>query len=62
MKEEVARVEQFPHHQRVYLTGEEIMRCRDCIGTIDDGISDRCETFIVNGEDLNGFCKWGERK
>lgn len=41
--------------------GEEIVRCRDCEGTIDDGISSKCETFIANGEDPNGFCKWGKR-
>lgn len=40
----------------------EIVRCRDCEGAIDDGVSFRCETFMMNGEDPNGFCKWGERR
>lgn len=44
------------------ITDEEIVRCRDCEGAIDDGVSFRCETFMMNGEDPNGFCKWGERR
>lgn len=45
----------------MWVTDEEIVRCRDCEGSIDDGISSKCETFIANGEDPNGFCKWGNR-
>ena len=50
------------HLYSQWLTREPIVRCRDCIGSVDDGISFRCETFIANGEDPDGFCAWGERR
>lgn len=46
----------------MWLTDEEIVRCRDCDRAVDDGVSFRCETFMMNGEDPNGFCSWGERR
>ena len=43
------------------LTDEEVIRCRDCDGS-KDGPWHKCETFLANGEDLNGFCAWAVRR
>ena len=51
-------------HEGHWLTGEEIVRCRDCrskhynplCGYICDGFG-----FVIPEDNLDGFCAWGER-
>lgn len=51
-------------HKGHWLTGEEIVRCRDCIGLVETWDGWECERF--SGEyhraEPDGFCAWGERK
>ena len=59
-------------HKGHWLTGEEIVRCRDCARFVPQGTyrfnsgevnKDTCEVirgFVVQ-IDPNGFCAWGER-
>ena len=60
-------------HEGHWLTGEEIVRCRDCEHATDDGYG--CTLFgrreqvgSYRWEDVpaevepDGFCKWGERR
>ena len=55
-------------HEGHWLTGEQIVRCRDCVyykldpNPIDPGWPMWCEG---SGRDMvspNSFCSWGERK
>lgn len=54
-------------HEGHWLTGEEIVRCRDCKRvTIDQGDHDYreplwCGLFRMDVS-LDGFCKWGKRR
>lgn len=60
-------------HEGHWLTGEEIVRCRDCARFIPQGTfrfnngavnKNTCEVirgFVVQ-IDPNGFCAWGERR
>lgn len=46
----------------VFISGDklpEIVRCRDC-KYLNDANSCPCGWYAL--EDLNGFCKWGERR
>lgn len=46
-------------HQGHWLTGEEIVRCRDCTNL---NIVGKCPCGFWALENLNGFCVWGERR
>lgn len=39
----------------MWVTDEEIVRCRDCQKKIG------CPLYLAQGQDPNGFCKWGKR-
>lgn len=47
-----------------WLTGEEIVRCRDCINFNSDELGDFCT--LLEFEDVmpmgDRFCAWGERR
>lgn len=51
-----------------WLTGEEIVRCRDCVHCYDDDSVWMCAKlgfgidYITSDEKPNGFCAWGERR
>lgn len=45
----------------MYLTDEEVIRCRDCRKS-DPKAYDYCEFYLANGCDPNGFCAWAERR
>lgn len=49
-----------------WLTGEEIVRCRDCkhytYADKEHGNDDWCEKHGHIAWSVNGFCAWGERK
>ena len=51
-------------HEGHWLTGEEIVRCRDCRHFASDELGDCCT--LLDFEDVksmdNGFCAWGERR
>lgn len=53
-------------HEGHWLTGEEIVRCRDCVHRASDPFGEYCTLFDfedVNSQKmLNGFCAWGERR
>ena len=53
-------------HEGHWLTGEEIVRCRDCVHHESDPLGEYCTLFDfedVNSQKmLNGFCAWGERR
>lgn len=60
-------------HEGHWLTGEEIVRCRDCKhfttrGThvFDDGKTNECYCEFIRAYRLqitpDGFCAWGERR
>ena len=53
-------------HEGHWLTGEEIVRCRDCVNHASDPLGEYCTLFNfedVNSQKmLNGFCAWGERR
>ena len=53
-------------HEGHWLTGEEIVRCRDCVHRASDPLGEYCTLFDfedVNSQKmLNGFCAWGERR
>lgn len=40
----------------MWVTDEEIVRCRDCDKKIG------CQLYLAQGQDPNGFCKWGEQE
>lgn len=44
-------------HKGHWLTGEVIVRCRDCKRYEED-----CDWNNPDIEEPDGFCKWGERK
>lgn len=45
----------------MYLTDEEVIRCRDCRKS-DPKAYDYCEFYYANGCDPDGFCAWAERR
>lgn len=45
----------------MYLTDEEIIRCRDCRKS-DPAAYDYCEFYYAHECDKDGFCAWAERK
>ena len=51
-------------HEGHWLTGEEIVRCRDCKNFASDELGDFCT--LMDFEDVkpmgDGFCSWGERR
>lgn len=51
-------------HEGHWLTGEEIVRCRDCVGLVETWDGWECERF--SGEyhraEPDGFCAWSERR
>ena len=55
-------------HKGHWLTGEEIVRCRDCIyyvqdlDPVDPGWPMMCERTGDDMVEPYGFCAWGERK
>ena len=53
-------------HEGHWLTGEEIVRCRDCVHRASDPLGEYCTLFdfedVNNQKMLNGFCSWGERR
>lgn len=52
-------------HEGHWFTGEEIVRCRDCVYYEQDGIADSCTLFDFSMDCQymqNGFCAWGERR
>ena len=53
-------------HEGHWFTGEEIVRCRDCVHRASDPLGEYCTLFDfedVNSQKmLNGFCAWGERR
>lgn len=53
-------------HEEHWLTGEEIVRCRDCREMRFNSIYSCyiCGAFCssIPYGDLDGFCAWGERK
>ena len=67
MSEYVYATDEYRGH---WLTGEEIVRCRDCIHC-EEAINGKalCERFSMEGSggrlyptvEWDGFCKWGER-
>lgn len=40
---------------------EEIIRCRDCKGREGDEFSSPCPSYLLSGEDPDGFCAWADR-
>ena len=50
-------------HEGHWLTGEEVVRCRDCIHRALDPLGEYCTLFdfedVDNQKTLNGFCAWG---
>lgn len=50
----------------MYLTDEEIVRCRDCAYHTQEvryeSVQCYCEYFDFYAEDDNGFCDWAERR
>lgn len=51
-------------HEGHWLTGEEIVRCGDCVYYTDSPAwpgANECE-FINRGVEPDGFCSWGERR
>lgn len=53
-------------HSGISPTGEEIVRCRDCVHRASDPLGEYCTLFDfedVNSQKmLNGYCAWGERR
>ena len=51
-------------HEGHWLTGEEIVRCRDCAFFDDEGKFGQWCTQLDFGkkEITDGFCAWGERR
>lgn len=55
-------------HEGHWFTGEEIVRCRDCIyyvqdpDPIDPGWPMMCERTGDDMVEPYGFCSWGERR
>lgn len=53
-------------HEGHWLTGEEIVRCRDCeefaFGDVEYATVDWCDYWGAYVESPDGFCAWGERK
>ena len=49
------------HH---WLTGEEIVRCRDCRWCMAYSKAAYCDRFAhaLPTSELDGFCAWGERR
>lgn len=47
-----------------WLTGEVIVRCRDCVGMEETMDGYECERFSdeYHRAEPNGFCAWGERR
>lgn len=45
----------------MYLTDEEIVRCRDCRKS-DLAAYDYCEFYYAHECDQDGFCAWAERR
>lgn len=48
-------------HKGHWLTGEEIVRCRDCKWCMAYMSGTYCD-YMAHAVELDGFCKWGERK
>ena len=49
-------------HEGHWLTGEEIVRCRECKYCMVYWQSDYCDYFKHVTNDPDGFCSWGERR
>ncbi len=49
-------------HEGHWLTGEEIVRCRDCKFCMSYWGANYCDYFSHVTNDPDGFCAWGERR
>ena len=51
-------------HEGHWLTGEEIVRCRDCKWCMAYSSATYCDRFAhaLPTSEPNGFCAWGERR
>ena len=49
-------------HEGHWLTGEEIVRCRDCKHFATNIHGSYCMKSVTTLSKPDGFCKWGERR